>query len=78
MIEKIQNTVLDVRGETCPYPFFRTKWQMEKMESGEILKVMTDDSEAPYNIDAWTKKSGDEIKEIKKEGRTFIIYLKKI
>ena len=53
---------------------------MEKMDSGEILKIMTDDSEAPYNIDAWTKKSGDEIKvkEIKKEGRTFIIYLKKI
>ena len=48
MAQKIQNTVLDVRGETCPYPFFRTKWQMEKMESGEILKVMTDDLEAPY------------------------------
>jgi len=53
---------------------------MAQMESGEILKVMTDDLEAPYNIDAWTKKSSDEIKvkEIKKEGRTFIIYLKKI
>jgi len=49
MIEKIQNTVLDVRGEKCPYPFIRTKWQMEKMECGEILKVITDDSEAPYN-----------------------------
>jgi TusA-related sulfurtransferase len=30
MIEKIQNTVLDIRGEKCPYPFIRTKWQMEK------------------------------------------------
>ena len=60
--------------------FSGLKRQMEKMESGEILKVMTDDLEAPYNIDAWTKKSGDEIKvkEIQKEGRTFIIYLKKI
>lgn len=77
MIEKIQNTVLDVRGEKCPYPFIRTKWQMEKMECGEILKVITDDSEAPYNINAWTKKSGDEIKELGKEGSTFIIYLKK-
>ncbi len=77
MAEKIQNTVLDVRGETCPYPFIRTKWQMEKMESGEILKVITDDSEAPYNIDAWTKKSGDEIMKLEKEGSTFIIYLKK-
>ena len=77
MIEKIQNTVMDVRGEKCPYPFIRTKWQMEKMESGEVLKVITDDSEAPYNINAWTKRSGDEIKELETEGSTFIIYLKK-
>ena len=77
MAEKIQNTVLDVRGEKCPYPFIRTKWQMEKMECGEILKVITDDSEAPYNINAWTKKSGDEIRDIETEGSTFIIYLRK-
>ena len=77
MAKKIQNTVLDVRGEKCPYPFIRTKWQMDKMECGQILKVITNDSEAPYNIDAWTKKSGDEIKELEKEGNTFIIYLKK-
>jgi len=28
-------------------------------------------------IDAWTKKSGDEIKEFETVGSTFIIYLKK-
>ena len=77
MMEKMQNTVLDVRSEKCPYPFIRTKWQMEKMKSGEILKVITDDSEAPFNIDAWTKRSSDKIKELETEGSIFIIYLKK-
>lgn len=77
MAEKMQNTVLDVRGDKCPYPFIRTKWQMEKMESGEILKVITDDSEAPQNIYALAKRSGNEIKELETKGSTFIIYLKK-
>ncbi len=47
------------------------------MESGEILKIITDDSEAPQNIDALAKISGDEIKELETKGSTFIIYLKK-
>ena len=72
MIEKIKNTVLNVRGEKCPYPFIRTKWQMEKMECCQILKVISNDSEAPYNIDAWTKRSGDEIRDIETEGAHLI------
>ncbi len=31
----ISHAVLDARGDSCPYPFIRTKWLMEKIASGE-------------------------------------------
>ncbi len=77
MAEITPDTVLDVRGEACPYPFIRTKWLMEKIASGKVIKVVANDPDALENIDAWTKRSSDRILRIEKEGDTCIIYLKK-
>jgi len=77
MAEITPDAVLDVRGEACPYPFIRTKWLMEQIASGEVIKVVANDPDALENIDAWTKRSGDRILRIENEGDTCIIYLKK-
>ncbi len=77
MAEIISDAVLDVRGETCPYPFIRTKWLMDQIAGGEVIKVVVNDPEALQNIDMWTKKSGDRILRIETEGDTYIIYVKK-
>lgn len=71
------DAVLDVRGEACPYPFIKTKWLMEQITSGEVIKVVASDPDALENIEAWTKKSGDRILRIENEGDTCIIYVKK-
>lgn len=34
--------VLDVLGETCPYPQLYTKKKLEKMPLGSVLEVITD------------------------------------
>ncbi len=34
---------LDVRGEACPYPLIRTKQQVDKLQKGEVLKVLASD-----------------------------------
>ncbi len=77
MAEITPDAVLDVRDETCPYSFIRTKWLIEQIESGEVIKVVANDPDALENIDAWTKRSGDRILRIENEGDTCIIYLKK-
>ncbi len=66
-----------MRGESCPYPFIRTKWLMEKIASGEVLKAIVNDPEALQNIDSWIKKSGDRVLRIENEGDMYIIYVKK-
>jgi tRNA 2-thiouridine synthesizing protein A len=37
---------IDVRGLFCPEPVFRTKIEIEKLASGDVLKVLADDPES--------------------------------
>lgn len=78
MAEITPDAVLDVRGEACPYSFIRTKWLMDQIARGEVIKVVATDPDALDNIDAWTKKSGDRVLRIENEGDTCIIYIKKM
>ncbi|HIH43944.1 MAG TPA: sulfurtransferase TusA family protein [Candidatus Methanoperedenaceae archaeon] len=68
---------LDVRGEACPYPLIRTKQQVDKLHKGEVLKVLASDPVAPQNIDAWAKKSGNELLGVEANSGTFSIFVRK-
>jgi tRNA 2-thiouridine synthesizing protein A len=68
---------LDVRGECCPYPLVRTKKQIDALESGEILKVIADDSVAPQNIDQWSRKSGNKLLAVEQQDGEYLIYVEK-
>ena len=68
---------LDVRGEACPYPLIRTKQQVDKLQKGEVLKVLANDPVAPQNIDAWVKKSGNELLAVELDGGTYNIFVRK-
>jgi tRNA 2-thiouridine synthesizing protein A len=50
--EDLQNfdRFLDIRGKQCPLTFVYTKVQLEKMQAGKILKVITDFRAAFSNI----------------------------
>jgi tRNA 2-thiouridine synthesizing protein A len=68
---------LDVRGEACPYPLIRTKQHVDKLEKGQVLKVLANDPVAPQNIDAWAKKSGNELLEVEVIKGNYTIFVRK-
>ncbi len=68
---------LDVRGEACPYPLIRTKQQVDKLQKGEVLKVLASDPVAPQNIDAWVKKSGNELLAVELNNSIYNIFVRK-
>ena len=68
---------LDVRGEACPYPLIRTKQQVDRLQKGEVLKVIASDPVAPQNIDAWAKKSGNELLAVEAKDGTYNIFVRK-
>jgi len=68
---------LDVRGEACPYPLIRTKQQVDKIQKGQVLKVIANDPVAPQNIDEWAKKSGNELLAVEFIKGNYSIFVRK-
>ncbi|RNJ77550.1 MAG: sulfurtransferase TusA family protein [Nitrosopumilus sp. H8] len=69
---------LDATGLFCPEPVFRTKIEMERMQSGEILAVSADDPAAEDDISRWATRNGHELLDVSKDGSTITFRIKKV
>jgi len=56
-------------------PVLETRQEMDKLSVGETLEVLADDPAAEEDIEAWAKRAGQKLLEIKKteEGLRFLI-----
>lgn len=50
--------VLDLRGETCPYPPVYTIEELSDMAAGEVLEVLTDNPPSIHTIPFYAAKQG--------------------
>ncbi|SNQ60952.1 SirA family protein (fragment) [Candidatus Methanoperedens nitroreducens] len=55
----------------------RTKQQVDKLQKGMVLKVLTSDPVAPQNIDAWAKRSGNELLAVEANDGIYNIFVRK-
>lgn len=63
---------LDVLGRVCPYPLVMTKKALEKLSSGNLLKVMTDaPASAEDSIPRFAEKQGCQIEIVKIEDKGY-------
>ncbi len=69
---------LDVRGLFCPEPVFRTKIEIEKLSSGDVLKVLADDPESEEDISSWISKTGHHLLAINKTQNELEFIIKKV
>ena len=68
---------LDVLGRVCPYPLVLTKKSIEKMESGQLLKVLSDaPASAEDSLPKWAEKGGHKFEAVK-IGEQWEIYIEK-
>lgn len=68
---------LDTKGRLCPIPLFHTKRNLEEMSSGDILKVISDDTTAKETIPKWCQMHDHEILSIDESEDHFIITIRK-
>jgi TusA-related sulfurtransferase len=68
---------LDCIGLFCPMPVVKTKLELEKMKSGEVLEVIADDPGFEKDFPAWCEISGEEFLGIEKEGNLIKGYVRK-
>jgi tRNA 2-thiouridine synthesizing protein A len=57
-------TTLDARGLSCPLPLLLARRRMAELGSGETLRVLATDPEAPLDIAAWAAEEGHAFREL--------------
>ena len=72
------NRELDCVGLYCPEPVFRTRQELDKLDVGEVLKVVADDPAAEEDIPRLVKRLEQQLVEMRKENDQFHFIIKKI
>jgi len=68
---------VDCVGLYCPIPITKTKEAMDKIESGQVLKVEADDPAAEEDIKNWAKRTGHEILDFEYEDTVMTFFIRK-
>jgi tRNA 2-thiouridine synthesizing protein A len=69
--------VLDCSGLSCPMPILKTKKAIDKLSSGQVLKMIATDPGSKPDVDAWSKKTGHTVLDYQQEGNKHIFFIKK-
>ena len=68
--------LLDLRGTPCPINFIRSKLQLEKMQSGELLEIWLDGGEPIEQVPSSLKMEGYQVESIDKQDDFFTLLVR--
>ncbi|MGQ9788577.1 MAG: sulfurtransferase TusA family protein [Candidatus Hadarchaeaceae archaeon] len=68
---------IDIRGEVFPYTFVKSKLALEELESGQILEIMLDNSQAAENVPRSMESDGHMVLGVEKVGKDWRIFVRK-
>ena len=71
------DAVLDARGLSCPMPLLRTKKEIGKIQSGQVLHVQGTDPGSRNDIPGWCERSGHDYLGEKEESGYISFFIKK-
>ncbi|BBG23496.1 sulfurtransferase TusA family protein [Sulfuracidifex tepidarius] len=74
---KIAKT-LDAKGLYCPGPVLETAKAIKQINVGEVLEVVATDPAAKPDIEAWARRTGNQILDITQEGGVTRILVKRV
>jgi tRNA 2-thiouridine synthesizing protein A len=70
-------TVLDVKGMTCPLPVLRANRALRALTSGERLRVLATDRAAVADFQAFCRETGHALLACSEEGGVFSFLIRK-
>lgn len=68
---------LDAKGLSCPMPLLRTKKEIDKINSGEILEVLGTDPGSRNDLPGWCERAGHEFLGDKEDSGFIHFFIKK-
>ena len=69
--------ILDCVGLYCPEPLFQTRSEIDKLQVGEVLEVLSDDPAAEEDLKRFAKRTGHEIIKLEKRNDCLRFLIKK-
>lgn len=69
--------VLDCTGLQCPLPVIKTAQAMKEVPVGEVLELLATDPGVEPDMRAWTKRTGNELVDITKDGDVFHVRIRR-
>jgi tRNA 2-thiouridine synthesizing protein A len=69
--------VLDCKGLSCPLPVIKTAKAIKELEVGQVLELLATDPGVDPDMRAWTRRTGNELLEIDKEGEVFHVFVRR-
>ena len=67
----------DASGLRCPMPVLKLKKEIQKIEVGQILKVIATDVGSKKDFPSWAERTGNDILELREEGDKLIWFVKR-
>ena len=71
------NMELDCRGLNCPLPILKTKKAIETLNSGDVLKMVSTDPGSLNDMNAWSRRTGNELLQSEQDGNEYRFFIKK-
>jgi len=71
------DSVLDAKGLSCPMPLLRTKKEIGKLKSGDVLQIDGTDPGSRNDIPGWCDRAGHEYLGEKEESGYYSFFVKK-
>ncbi len=68
---------LDAKGLSCPLPVVKARLEIEKLGSGDVLRVLATDPGSMADFDNWTKMSGHELLSSSEDDGVYAYLIKK-
>ena len=68
---------LDCRGMACPRPILKTKKAIDALSSGQVLKMTATDPGSVNDMNAWSRRTGNELVDSTQGGGEFVFYVRK-
>ena len=64
-------------GMKCPKPLFEVHKMVKQLAAGELLKVVADDPAFQLDIQAWCRRTGNELVSLEEEEGRFVAMVRK-
>lgn len=71
------NDELDAKGLNCPLPILRAKKAVNKLDAGQVLKIIATDPGSVKDFEAFCNQTGNKLLESTENGGEFTFYIEK-